>query len=572
MRYIKKMNWKMRLLLSILSGSILIIVLLFGITYGYFVKRLTANNEKIVQLTFREAEQDLKSMMANAEDQLNRFYNNTLAWKFSENIYTGKVEQSLVVQKIVSKFDEMLFATRDNYGFAIVCGDGRTVLSTAKKKSRTGTITLSDSMKRFMREGKESYPYVTWKAGSEVEVFQKDPLYALVNRPVLVGIKSLGEQDNPMEDSYLIVALDEDHVQKSYGQAGYNGSESILVNEKKKIISATDKELLGKIYVPKEENQNIQYDISYKNWKFINMIPKENYLQEARELWNFGIVLSVLAILGVTAVAVWWSRRYTNPIQFLMEQMDSVGKEQLDIKKPDKMGLPELDRLNEEFYFAVQKLKGYIRRLQEVEKEKGKEELLALQYQINPHFLYNSLNSIRWMALMTNNTKVADSLVILSKVIMPILRNPDFEWKLRDELEFLKNYMDMMEIRYGNTMDYLVECEENLEEEIIPRFILQPVIENCFVHGGSNDEVRKIFLRICKQEKFHIEVQNTGVHLSEEKIREINRSISQQKNTGNHIGLANVYKRIKLLYGENGNVRIESDDENVFVHIDFGNK
>ena len=132
-----------------------------------------------------------------------------------------------------------------------------------------------------------------------------------------------------------------------------------------------------------------------------------------------------------------------------MEQMENVGREQLDIKKPEKVGLPELDRLNEEFYSTIQKLKSYIKKLQEVEQEKGREELRALQYQINPHFLYNSLNSIRWMALMTNNTKVADSLVTLSKVIMPILRNPDLTWKLENELEFLKNYMDMMEIRYG---------------------------------------------------------------------------------------------------------------------------
>lgn len=569
MKWIKKINWKVKLLFSILSGSLLVIMLLFGITYEYFVGKLIANNEKIVHLTFQEAEKDLKSMMANAEDQLNRFYNNPLAWKFSDNAYSGELDKAQTVQKIVSKFDEMLSSSVDDYGFALVSGDGRVVLSTVEKKSRTGKTVLTDSMKNFMKESRENYPYVTWEAGDEVEIFEDDLLYAMVNRPVLLGIKSLGAGESIREDSYLFVALDEEHVQKSYGQAGYNGSESILINGDKRIISATEKEFLGKTYVPREENQNIQYDITYKNWKFINMIPKDIYLQEAKDLRYVGVMLMVLAILGVTGVALWWVRSYTRPIQLLMEQMDSVGKEQLDIKKPDKMGLPELDSLNEEFYFTVQKLKGYIRSLQEVEQEKGKEELLALQYQINPHFLYNSLNSIRWMALMTNNTKVADSLVTLSKVIMPILRNPDFKWKLKNELEFLRNYMDMMEIRYGNTMDYHWEYEENLEEEIIPRFILQPVIENCFVHGGSNIEVRRIVLRIRKTEKFYIEVQNTGAKVDAEKIQQINQNMKKQENTGNHIGLANVYKRIKLLYGDQGDVSIESNEEGFFVRIVF---
>ena len=569
MKRMKKINWKTRLLISILSGSLLVIVLLFGITYGYFVRKLTANNEKIVYLTFREAENDLKSMMGKAEDQLNRFYNNAVAWKFSENKYSSELEKSLTTQKIVKEFDEMLSASMDNYGFAIVSGDGRCVVSTAEKKSRTGEIVLTDSMRRFMIESKKSYPYVSWKAEADVEISENSALYALVNRPVLLGIKSLEESGNPQEDSYVLVALDEERVQKSYEQAGYNGSESILLNEEGKIISATEKKLLGTRYVPKQENQNIEYDISYKNWKFINMIPKATYLYEARSLRNFGMILAMLAVLGVTVVAVWWSRRYTRPIQLLMEQMENVGREQLDIKKPEKVGLPELDRLNEEFYSTIQKLKSYIKKLQEVEQEKGREELRALQYQINPLFLYNSLNSIRWMALMTNNTKVADSLVTLSKVIMPILRNPDLTWKLENELEFLKNYMDMMEIRYGNTMDYQWECGENLEEEIIPRFILQPVIENCFVHGGSNTEIRKIFLRIEKKDKFYIEVQNTGVQLSQEKVKEVNQSMARQEKMGNHIGLANVYKRIKLLYGDAGNVSVDSDERGFFVHITF---
>ncbi len=569
MREKRKVNWKIRLLLSILGGTLLVIILLFGITYGYFVNKLTVNNEKIVQMTFKEAERDLKEMMETGANQLNIFYNDSLAWKFSTDQYVNAVEKSIVIRKIVEKFDEMIVFNTDAYGFAIFNGDGRTVVSTAERKSQTGITVLSDSMKKFMKESKENYPYVSWKAGNEIQIFQRSPLYHLINRPVLLGIKSLEEDDDYMKDSYLLIALDEESVQKSYGQAGYNGSESVLVNEDNEIISATDEGMLGQIYEQEDEYQNITYDISYKGWKLVNMIPKATYLRETKSLRNFGIVLAILALLGGSLVAVHWSKKYTNPIQILMEQMESVGREQLDIVKPEKAGLPELDHLNEEFYYTVQKLKDYIRKLQEVEQEKAREELLALQYQINPHFLYNSLNSIRWMALMTNNMKVADSLVTLSKVIMPILRNPDFTWELKNELEFLKNYMDMMEIRYGNSMDYQLECEENLEEEIIPRFILQPVIENCFVHGGSNTEIRKIFLRIKKRDKFYIEVQNTGVHLSEEKLDEITQGMHMQEKTGNHIGLSNVYKRIKFLYEETGDVSITSDETGVFVHITF---
>ena len=102
--------------------------------------------------------------------------------------------------------------------------------------------------------------------------------------------------------------------------------------------------------------------------------------------------------------------------------------------------------------------------------------------------------------MMTNNTKVADSLVTLSRIITPILRDPSFTWKLENELEFLKSYVEMMQLRFGPQMEYHVECGPELYEETFPRFILQPAIENCFVHGSSSREIRHIYVKIRKEE------------------------------------------------------------------------
>ena len=122
--------------------------------------------------------------------------------------------------------------------------------------------------------------------------------------------------------------------------------------------------------------------------------------------------------------------------------------------------------------------------------------------------------------MMTNNTKVADSLVILCKVIMPILRNPSFTWKLSDELDFLENYIKMMRIR--------------------------------------------------KTERFAIEVQNTGSFLEAEKVAAVNRKIAEGTPDNESIGLCNIRKRLNLLYGEKGDIWLESSPERgVLVYICF---
>ena len=134
------------------------------------------------------------------------------------------------------------------------------------------------------------------------------------------------------------------------------------------------------------------------------LLTKEEYLKDANEIRDFGIIVIMLAIVATVTVAVIWSRKYTQPIELLMKNMHHIKNQEFNIDKPKKLGWEELDRLNEELYSTAQSIKAYIERLKQVEDEKRREELMALQYQMNPHFLLNSLNSIRWMAMMTNNT------------------------------------------------------------------------------------------------------------------------------------------------------------------------
>lgn len=180
--------------------------------------------------------------------------------------------------------------------------------------------------------------------------------------------------------------MDEREIRKCYNQAIYNDSDAFLINSQGQIISSTRSGLLGSFYKPEVGMRNISYELSYYGWELLNIIPEDMYLEEVKDIRNFGIVLGAAAVICMILIAAVWSKWYTNPIQTLMEQMDSVGREQLDISEPVPEGWPELSQLNRQFYLMVQKLKDYIQRLQTAEKEKAEEELLALQYQMNPAF------------------------------------------------------------------------------------------------------------------------------------------------------------------------------------------
>ena len=132
----KRLNWKTRWFLSIFGAVLLVIFLLFGGTYYYFVQKLTATNEQIVNMRFQETEGNLRVMIANAEYYLMKFANDNLIWKFYHDVFPSKSENSVTIQKIVWNFDQRMYADNNLYAFAVVNGDGKSVVSTVEKKSR----------------------------------------------------------------------------------------------------------------------------------------------------------------------------------------------------------------------------------------------------------------------------------------------------------------------------------------------------------------------------------------------------------------------------------------------------
>lgn len=501
---------------------------------------------------------------------MNKYVTADLVWEFGCEYPDTDIEESKLKMKISEDFNSEMLVNREIAALGILKGDGTGIASSAGGKNRTGKTEVTGKILDILQQSKNNYPYTTWIPSWKLELNDFSPFEIMTQIPSLIGIKAVGENVNWGEESFLFVAIDEKNIQNTYRAVAFNDSRATLVDEEGQIISDIGGNMLGKTYHKGNDTQNIEYPLELYGWKLCDMIPKEEYMKDANEIRDFGLTIILLAIAATAVVAVVWSRKYTRPIELLMENMHHVKKQEFDIEKPQKLGWEELDQLNEELYSTAQSIKDYIERLKQAEREKTKEELLALQYQMNPHFLLNSLNSIRWMAMMTNNTIVADTLVRLGKIITPMLRNPSLTWKVENEIEFLENYVAMMQLRYGHDMEYKMDCEKELYDREFPRLILQPLIENCFVHGSSQEEIRTIEVVIKDREYMDIKVINSGVFLDEKELNQMRNKMKPRIKTSEHIGLANVYKRLNLLYGNQGNMSVETDSNlGLIVHICF---
>ena len=566
----KKINWRIKALLSILVSMIAIVVILFGITYVYFEKKLEDNTKKVAEATFRQADKELKKMLSTVEGEVNRYGSLNLPLEYLRDDYKNDIDKSVVSMQIIKDLDNMMLVDSNIYGISIIKADGRFILSASDRRSRSGKTEITGGIKEVLKKSEEKYPYMLWMSNYELDKNDENALRLITDKPSFIGVKYLGKGNEGEEDAFIVVSVDERSVRKTYESVVYNGSVALLVNDDGIIISETGKELLGGRFERKAGFQTIEHELKSFDWKLYNLVPKEGYLRETKTIRRFGLVVGFVSCILILIAGLIWSRRYTRPIQYLMDQMKLVQEESFDITQPKHQGWEELDTLNSEFYLLVIKLKKYISDIKAVERENTKKELLALQYQMNPHFLLGSINSIRWMAALTNNSVTANALEILAKILTPILRNPDFLWKLDDELVFCENYVSMMNIRYGNTMEYKVICDDSLLKEDFPRMILQPMIENCFIYGSDPLEKRVITVNIRKEDVMKVSVSNSGVNMDKVKLEGLNDILRNGTGNSEHIGLSNAKKRLDILYKDTGDIWLEQDNEGTLtVEIRF---
>lgn len=176
--------------------------------------------------------------------------------------------------------------------------------------------------------------------------------------------------------------------------------------------------------------------------------------------------------------------------------------------------------------------------------------MLALQNQVNPHFLYNTLEAIRMKAVSNEDRETAKMLYNLSVLYRNMVKGSTFI-TIKQEIDQCKLYLDLFKFRYEGKIDYYIDIEEKFLKNEIIKFSIQPIIENFVIHGVDlyNDN-NFISIRSCKEDNdLIITIEDNGIGMDEEKIKEINRKMQNIEHTDS-IGLLNVHERIRLTYGD----------------------
>lgn len=246
----------------------------------------------------------------------------------------------------------------------------------------------------------------------------------------------------------------------------------------------------------------------------------------------------------------------------ILDVMNEVKNGNLNNRIPITSDNDEINYIAENFNEMCSELDEYIKKIYLSQIEQKKAEMIALQNQINPHFLYNTLESIRMKAICNSDKEVAKMLYTLSFLFRKQVKDKNII-SLKDELEYCSKYMDIFKFRYSDNFNYSIELPEEIEYVRIAKFTIQPLIENYFVHGiRLEDKDNFINIKVIKEDKdINIIIKDNGKGISKDKLELLNRNLKNMKEMGESIGIINVHKRLVNEFGEGYGVRFEENIE-----------
>lgn len=544
---------------SLFGIGVFAILLVGGISYGISRKAIIENSEVMVNNLMKQVGLNLDERINSFQDISYRIVQNTEVARLLD--YT---EQEISKKRITSyKFSDVILQQSSLYSYikyALLESADGVVFRYYKPSQRRMTAqrekeildTLEGTVNRTNPVGWAEYEgevYFVRKIISDRDYSEKGLMcFAMTDK----FLDFFGDNGEMVDNTNLIILNSHKEILRNYKfDAGDDKIRKMIEREKYYIYN---QEIIyqGDGYLCTNLNT------ADNHWKVISFIPLKILLEKESAIFK-AVIIAVAAAMVLAFLLTWLlSSTITKNIRIVEQGMQNFEKGDFHIRiKPAYYD--EIGQLAMQMNYMGMKISGLMKMVEKEQEEKQRAEYQTLQAQINPHFLYNTLGSLKWAAFRRGEretSSMADAIINLLKYT--IKKKGQFV-PLSDEIEYIKNYVYIEKMRYGESFRAAYEVEPELDSFFVPGFILQPFVENSLLHGIDMAKGGgRIIIRAYKKDSMiWIEVEDNGVGFTEERLQQIMR---EEKNyTGfNSIGIKIVDERLKSYYGGSYHLEIAS--------------
>ncbi|SDA43740.1 two-component system, sensor histidine kinase YesM [Lachnospiraceae bacterium G11] len=568
MNLVRKIKLKKRLLVCFLLLSIIPIILI-----SFFTYKLSSNSAK--------------RKLADSNKQLLSLINTNMKGEIEKYQYVcGSICINEDIQEALLKYDmsdieknKTILSIQDIVKTRIIYPANAKNITILDKNGRLfydlgydGFFQkdLEEIYSKTLNEDKDSFTYVKTYSGRDIIVLSRK-IYNHYQKKEIIG--------------FTLISIDEGLFSKTVLNPAeiHDGSNIILMDAYGTVLSSWDRSIpLGEKYNSSEiikninainknsgtftldidgERQQVTYFYNRDIDKFFLSFVPYSYIDSAASVIARDVtIVAILLICVCCFILLFIHSSIADPVENMASACKDIEQGDLSVRINDS-GQDELAFLAGSINSMVEEISSLLQIQKLQEKQKREVELQMLQYQINPHFLFNTLNTLKLVAQMNHDEVVSEGIKSLSELLKNTLVEKNEFISIEEEMNNLKNYMAIMKIRYAGSFTEIFELDESILKNKIPKLLLQPLIENSIVHGAPNDgRILNICIK-CKEigSDICIEIEDDGVGFDVNEVLTSNDSTASSTNPLKGLGTENVNQRIKLNFGDPYGVTIKSE-------------
>ena len=588
-RFLSKWKGKLAVQLGILILGMNLLVLILCFTFLYL---------RIEDILLEKAEKDNIERLEQSEYNIDVFYEqvklalrrlaiNSDLKTLSKDMRLSEGDRYYCVNQVLESFDEI----QENYPYIqqiSFFGENGIVI---KKANGTGPGRY------FVMDTDKSDWYYTselarlleirkqlWYGGCTARNFSfayreeldgKDEYYVSFAQVVVYGAGA------------LVINVDMDYfLDLFYVNAVENSETMYTMDENCRVVAARDFESVGTTvqfsggeeiqdgverYIEDTQQgktQIITYALPAMGWKLVSEMPVAEVTKESRHLKDIMILACALSVTASFVLTMWCVSKMLKPLKELAAVVRKVGTGKLG-RTFEKIPGNELGVLTMQFNQMSLDLRELFQQKEHMERERRELEMQTLRAQINPHLIYNTLNAIKWRALISEERNIAESISLLSDFLEPVFKNQKLLCTVREELDYVKNYIAIMNLL--KTGVYLLETEvpEACCEYPVIRFLLQPVVENAILHGFRGASSGKICISMeAAGADALLRVTDNGCGMNQTELQKLQEKLrAPELWEGEGVGLVNVARRIRNQYGTNYGISVCNGEKSGMVVV-----
>lgn len=561
---------KNRLTVSFLLISLIPIFIVGIISFNVSSKAIESKISTYSYQVLSQAGKNIK----NKSEQLENFCNELALSKLLQDTlknYNNTDEDYLKKADIATQMDNYIMSRTsqlfDITDIEIFANDNRIIYG-------LGYYTLNDKdIEKYIGEAVKKEGAAAWSSA-----------YFKGKNNIIIS-KQINSVYPREKAGYLFMAADEDVFSSVYKDIEIGEDTNIFIIDRNGIVVSSrsaeikagkpyiESSIVSKILAGEKNNKHVtQMDImGNKNlivflplrnteWYLVSTIPYSYLNSEIKNMkWKI-VYISLTCILFSLILSFVVSRSISIPLNRLVYLMKQAKGGNFSVNEKE-IRKDEVGYLSESFNRMIEQIRKLIEQINDEQNKKRETEIQMLQAQINPHFLFNTLNSLRWVAMINQDDSVSEGLGALAQLLKNTIVDKKEFVTVKDEIENIENYIIIQKIRYGTSFSVTYCIGEEFLDCKILKFLLQPIVENAIIHSLEGvDHSVEVVIGCSRTEKgLRISISDNGRGMEEETLKGILHNQKKLKNKLSSIGISNVRERIKLNFGDDYDLEITSE-------------